>query len=55
MSSSDDGDSTPETTDPITPVAQRTLIPDPVFEAALIELNLDNELDGSVLSENIDL
>ncbi|MFC4634136.1 hypothetical protein ACFO3O_09480 [Dokdonia ponticola] len=51
---SDDTDSVTETIDPVTPQAQRTLIPDPAFEAALIELNLDNELDGSVLSDNID-
>lgn len=50
---SDDSDPTSETPDPSAP-AQRTLIPDPAFEAALIELNLDNELDGSVVTENID-
>lgn len=50
---SDDSDPIMETIDPVTPQAQRTLIPDPAFEAALIELNLDNELDGSVLSDNI--
>ena len=45
-----------ETTEiiPIVQEPQRTLIPDPAFEAALITLNLDNELDGSVITENIE-
>ncbi len=50
--SDDDADTTE-----IIPTAQepqRTLIPDPAFEAALIELNLDNALDGSVVTENIE-
>jgi len=51
---SDDSESTTESIDPVIPQEQRTLIPDPAFETALIELNLDNELDGSVLSDNID-
>ena len=34
-------------------VMPRTEIPDPAFEAALIELSLDNELDGTVLTANI--
>ena len=51
---SDDADTTTEMIDPVIPEAQRTLIPDPAFEAALIELNLDNELDGSVVTENIE-
>lgn len=32
---------------------QTTLIPDAAFEQALIDLELDDELDGSVLTENI--
>ncbi len=45
-----------ETTEiiPIVQEPQRTLIPDSAFEAALIALNLDNELDGSVVTENIE-
>ena len=37
-----------------TPEVERTLIPDTAFEEALIELNLDDELDGSVPTENIE-
>ncbi|GGG39094.1 hypothetical protein GCM10011344_44960 [Dokdonia pacifica] len=48
----DDADITP--IEPTAQEVQRTLIPDPAFEAALIELNLDNELDGSVPTENIE-
>lgn len=51
---SDDADTATETMDPIVPEAQRTLIPDPAFEMALIALNLDNELDGSVVTANIE-
>ncbi|WP_299679798.1 hypothetical protein [uncultured Dokdonia sp.] len=50
--SNDDADTT--TTPPVIQEVQRTLIPDPAFEAALIELNLDNELDGSIPTENIE-
>ena len=54
--SSDDDDSVEETAmmDDDTPmVMPRTEIPDAAFEAALIELGLDNELDGTVLTANI--
>lgn len=55
--SSDDEDSTPEEVimmeDDTPMVMPRTEIPDPAFEAALIELGLDNEEDGSVLTANI--
>jgi len=39
---------------PINQEVQRTLIPDTAFEMALIDLNLDDELDGSVPTENIE-
>lgn len=52
-SCSDDDSDTPQA-DPINQEIQRTLIPDTAFETALIELNLDNELDGSVPTENIE-
>ncbi len=48
---SDDDEATEIT--PIVQEPQRTLIPDAAFETALITLNLDNELDGSVVTENI--
>ena len=56
--SSDDDDSGQEMEtvmmDDDTPmVMPRTEIPDPAFEAALIELGLDSELDGTVLTANI--
>ena len=41
-------------TEATTPEVERTLIPDTAFEEALIELNLDDELDGSVPTENIE-
>ena len=33
--------------------AQKTVIPDPFFEHALIYLNIDDSLDGTVLTENV--
>ncbi len=33
--------------------AQKTVIPDPFFEQALIYLNIDDSLDGTVLTENV--
>jgi Secretion system C-terminal sorting domain len=35
-------------------VAQTTIVPDPIFEQELINLGLDNVLDGTVLTNNID-
>jgi len=52
-SCSDDNADTPPV-GPINQEVQRTLIPDTAFEMALIDLNLDDELDGSVPTENIE-
>ena len=46
-SESDPGDTTP-------PPEARTAIPDSNFESALVALNLDDEVDGSVVTSNIE-
>lgn len=38
----------------ITPTERRTTIPDTAFEQALIDLGIDNELDGSVLTARLE-
>lgn len=52
FSCSNDSESDPDDNTPV-PEA-RTPIPDPNFEAALVALNLDDEVDGSVLTSRID-
>ncbi|MBE15804.1 MAG: hypothetical protein ABNH00_07975 [Dokdonia sp.] len=38
----------------VTPTERRTTIPDPAFEQALIDLGIDNELDGTVLTSRLE-
>ncbi|WP_445385562.1 hypothetical protein ACT6NV_01790 [Robiginitalea sp. IMCC44478] len=42
-----------ESPSPLPPEAERTVIADSNFETALVELNLDDEVDGSVLTSRI--
>lgn len=51
-SCSDDSESDPGTDNPVPPA--RTSIADPNFEAALVALTLDDKVDGSVLTANIE-
>ena len=52
FSCSNDSESVPEDETPTPEV--RTSIPDANFEAALVALNLDDQVDGSVLTSNIE-
>ncbi len=49
----DTSTTTPEPEVVIDPVVEKTSIPDPVFEAYLISRNLDDTIDGEVVTSNL--